>query len=360
MTPRPLGPHAAALACAVLAMACGAQNGARDTPTPSVADPAVAAPDFEPAADDAVPLPPNRTEAFHRVADPRPGDLRVDDHADLLPADYRPEDPTVRTGLAYGDHPAQLLDLHLPDAPDAPTVVFIHAGGWGPGGRDPVPPMVLRFVERGYAVASVEYRGAPEHRFPAAVEDTKRAIRWLKTAPEIAEAIDGDRIVLFGASSGGLLAALVAATPGRFEPGDLPVAMAGADSSVAGIVSAVGPTDLVAMFPDPHPWARGAIEAWLGCTGCSDERLVEASPVTYLDGDLPPAYWAYGGLDPIVDATVQGATMAAAWGERVGADNSWFDLVDGQAHNLDHTTINQRALERFVDRTVGRIAAAEG
>jgi len=233
-------------------------------------------------------------------------------------------------------------------------VLFIHPGGWGSGGRDLVPAMVLRFVERDYAVASVDYRGAPDAIFPAQLEDVKRAIRRLKEYGADTGSVAADRIVVYGASSGGILASLVAATPGRFEPVDDPVPQPGVDSAVAGVVSVVGPTDLVSLFDEPNPWAEGAIGIWLGCGPCTDTQLGAASPIDLLQPGLPPAYWAFGGLDAVVPAATQGPTMAEAWAEVAGADNSWLDVVDGAGHNLDHTVLNQRAIEDFVDRAVGR------
>jgi acetyl esterase/lipase len=320
-----------------------------DSPGSTTPDPATTTASAPPGdADD--PLP-----SFVTVPDPRPGDLRTEADADLLPADYTPmlANPAI-VDFAYGPDPEQRLDLWLPSEPDAPVVVFVHPGGWGPGGRELVPAMVLRFVERGYAVASVDYRGAPGEIFPTQVEDVKRAIRRLKEYSLTDGPIDGDRIVVYGASSGGILASLVAATPGRFEPPNLSTIQRSVDSTVVGVVSVVGPTDLVTMFDDPNPWAEGAIGVWLGCAPCLDEQLAAASPINLLQADLPPAYWAFGEVDAVVPAATQGPPMAEAWGAIAGADNSWLEIVDGAGHNLDQTVINQRSIEDFIDRAVGR------
>ena len=284
------------------------------------------------------------------VPDPRPGDLRSDPDADVLPADYTaPEAHTTMLDLGYGDDPEQRLDLYLPAEPLAPVIVFVHSGGWISGGREAVPSMVLRFVERGYAVASIGYRLAPDHPFPASVEDVKRAIRWLRVFSQEDGLIDGERIVAVGTSAGGHIAAMVAATPGRFEPADLTDAQAAVDSTVAAVVSIVGPTDL-ATFSRPDTFAEELTEALLGCAPCGPEALAEASPVSYVDRDLPPAYWVYGEDDDLVDPVTQGAAAASAWAAAVGESMSWFDLVAGCGHNIDCSTVNQRSLEEFVDR----------
>lgn len=288
------------------------------------------------------------------VPDPRPGDLRLAEDADVLPADYvAPDAHTTMRDVAYGDAPAQKLDLYLPAQPSAPVVMYLHSGGWVGGERAPVPSMALRFVERGYAVVSVGYRLAPEHPFPASVEDVKRALRWLRVYSQEEGLIDGDRIVVFGTSAGGHLASIVAATPGRFEPTDLTASEAQFESTVSGVVSAVGPTDLVAFYESPHPWAKGLTEALLGCDPCESEQLVEASLFGYLDGDLPPAYWVYGEDDDLVDSVSQGAAAASAWAENSDASSSWYDSVAECGHNIECDTRNQRSLEQFVDRAVG-------
>ena len=51
----------------------------------------------------------------------------------------------------------------------------------------------------------------------------------------------------------------------------------------------------------------------------------------------------------LVEPTSQGAAIASVWSEENGDGSSWLDLVGGSAHNIDHTTINQRYVERFVD-----------
>ncbi len=71
-----------------------------------------------------------------------------------------------------------LLDLYLPDVQDgAPLVVWIHGGAWRSGSKANMPLTWL--VEKGYAVASIDYRLSPVARFPAQVHDCKAAIRLL-------------------------------------------------------------------------------------------------------------------------------------------------------------------------------------
>src|SRR5829696_2873512 len=100
-------------------------------------------------------------------------------------------------------------DLHLPDPAriPAPAIVWIHGGGWRFGNRRVGPGLSRFFAARGFAMAAIDYRLTRRAIFPALIEDVKTAIRWLRSVSP-SYGIDGARIGLWGASSGGHLAAL--------------------------------------------------------------------------------------------------------------------------------------------------------
>ena len=286
------------------------------------------------------------------VPDARPGDLRVDPSGDVLPSDYVPGPAvTVFNDLVYGPDPIHRLDLHLPAGagPSTPVLVYLHSGGWVGGDKTGIPDMVRRYVERGYALASVDYSLAPDHPFPAPVHDVNLAIRWLKHYAATEGVFDGDRMVLTGASAGGHLAAFAAATQGRYDPPTIPPDLVGFDTEVVGIVAFVAPTDLVQQYDQPHDWSRGITSAFAGCFPCTPEQLIEPSVATHLHADLVPAYWIYGEEDPLVDAAAQGVAIAEAWADHAGADRSWLDVVDGEDHDVDASQVNVRSLDEFVD-----------
>jgi len=110
-----------------------------------------------------------------------------------------------------GGHDQQ-LDLYAPGAPNFPTILFIHEGGLTAGDRkdEPYQRMCRTFQDMGIACAAANYRLAPGHRWPAQPDDVAAAFAWLKRHI-IEYGGDPRRIFLFGHSSGGLLAAIVAA-----------------------------------------------------------------------------------------------------------------------------------------------------
>src|SRR2546421_1648971 len=115
------------------------------------------------------------------------------------------------------------LDLYLPpagrSAAPRPFVVYVHGGGWlnghtrQSGAFQNWPNVLASLAARGYVVASVEYRLSGEARFPAAVQDLRAAIRWLRSQAST-YGIDRNRGLLWGASAGGQLAALAATSCG--------------------------------------------------------------------------------------------------------------------------------------------------
>ncbi len=120
---------------------------------------------------------------------------------------------TSLKGIAYADaSPAQYLDLYIPADTEHPRLlVLIHGGGFLFGDSDTrqVRWMYRYFRDHGYAVASVNYRLAEEAPYPAALEDCRSALRFLRENADT-YGYSADRIALFGESAGGYLATMCA------------------------------------------------------------------------------------------------------------------------------------------------------
>ena len=262
-----------------------------------------------------------------------------------------------------------VLDLYLPAKPirrPVPVVVFLHGGGWSGGTRTTGPDFKRYFAQDGFAMASIEYRLTPSHLFPAAVEDVRTAVRWLK-ANAAAHDLDADRICLWGTSAGGHLAAVAALAPrGMFEGAANP----NQTSTVRCVLDAYGPTRFDVMDaqtaeerPTLQPAAvtitlgpaarggRGTIphddpaspeSRLLGAPVQSvADRVRAASPMTYVSKDAPPFLIMHGLADNSVphgqSVLLYDALKAA------GADASLV-LIDG----LPHTFFNRSDLDEVV------------
>jgi hypothetical protein len=268
--------------------------------------------------------------------------------------------------VRYGPQRYQLLDLHLPRqagrARRLPTIVYLHAGGWIAGSRANVADAATAQLARGYAVASIDYRLATPGvvgSFPGAIDDVKRAIRFLKGHAGT-WGLDPTRVVLMGASAGGYLAAISGAAVGQLEP-EFTGPLAGVDSGVVAIVDIVGPTDLTQFSVTPHPWAAPLTADFLGCrlrngrAACPPELLRTASVAPYVSTASPPIFMAYGATDNLVVPSTQGAPLARAWVHAHHGDARWavYEVVRGGGHNIGAGQIDMHDLDQFLDHAVG-------
>jgi len=132
-------------------------------------------------------------------------------YRDICVPDQTPtEIATVRDHLIKGPDGTIRLRTYSPDAEGSvPALVFYHGGGWMLGGLDTHDALCQALAaEAGAVVTAVEYRLAPEHRFPAAVEDCYAATEWIAANAEQLGADDGT-LVTCGDSAGATLVAAV-------------------------------------------------------------------------------------------------------------------------------------------------------
>jgi hypothetical protein len=144
---------------------------------------------------------------------------------------------------------SQSLDLFLPEQGDGPFPVLfqIHGGGFEMGDkRDAHLEPFLEGIKHGLAVATVNYRLSFEAKFPAAVEDVKAAVRWLR-ANQDKYHLDGNRIVACGGSAGANLASMLGTT-GTVKEFDNPsLGNVTQSSAVQAVVSWFAPIDFQKM-----------------------------------------------------------------------------------------------------------------
>lgn len=289
----------------------------------------------------------------------------------VLAADFvAPDAPVLDKAVAYGPEPGQVADWYLPapGSSPAPVLVWLHAGGWVQGSRDPLPEVLERQVTRtGWAVVSADYRltrwdGASwVDTFPAASQDVDRLLRSVRSEAS-ARNLDASRIVVAGGSAGGHLAALAALAPGAFVASDLPAELAGPPVEVAGLMTVSAPLDLehfVASSASTVDYAR----VFLGCPApaeCDPDAVVSASPLGRLRADeandAVPMYLVAGGLDTEVPADPNARALHdLAVPRREGVDDAagmrsvWLDLVDDDDHFIDQSTMNTRYFEQWLD-----------
>ncbi len=159
-----------------------------------------------------------------------------------------PEGVRFEKGIEFSNAADQHLQLDLAQPSGKgpfPAVVCIHGGGFRAGKRESYDALCLTLAQRGYVAVTITYRLAPAFPFPAAVEDCKTAVRWLR-ANAARYNVDPSRIGVTGGSAGGHLAQFLGVTSGvrEFE-GE---GNAGESSSVACVVNYFGPSDLTKSY----------------------------------------------------------------------------------------------------------------
>ena len=196
------------------------------------------------------------------------------------------------------------LDLILPRSEEPrPTLLYFHGGGWVAGSKEVSLLRLLPYVEMGWAVVNVEYRMASVALAPAAVEDCRCALRWVRSNAE-EYGFDVDKIVVSGHSAGGHLSLTTGTLPAaagldRRCPERGPGASTqDEEMSVAAIVNWYGITDVGDLLAGVN--AKTYAVAWMG--GLTDrlEIAERVSPLTYIRAGLPPVLTIHGNADPIV------------------------------------------------------------
>lgn len=183
------------------------------------------------------------------------------------------------------------LDVYRPvDDGPRPAIVQIYGGAWQRGAPADDGWFAEYFAARGFVVFAIDYRHAPQWRWPAQIEDVREALRWI-WGHGAEHGADPSRLALVGRSAGAQLAMVAAWEPGA--------------PAIAAVVNYYGPVDLAGGYrnpPRPDPLGVRAIdEAFVG--GTPDEmpdRYRAASPITYVTGRVPPTLLVYGGRDHVL------------------------------------------------------------
>ncbi|CAL9282598.1 alpha/beta hydrolase fold domain-containing protein [Streptomyces sp. SudanB182_2057] len=281
-----------------------------------------------------------------------------------LPPPARPE-PGVRLlrGAVYavpdGSRPLE-TDLWLPEPADGPlpVVVFVHGGGWRTGLRDDPGPRFrhwrpgpfARLAGSGVAVVCPDYRLSGEARHPAQLDDLRALLVWLRDrAGELG--LDPDRVVLWGESAGGHLAALTALTRAAAGTG-------GPAVTVRGCVTWYAPTDLTRLAEDHppgrfDPWDAASREALLlgAAPAAAPGPARDASPALRVTPAAPPFLLLHGTEDELVPCAQSDRLAAALRAAGVpveqvrvpGANHLWLGLAEEE-------------VERVFARTAGFVA----
>jgi len=245
--------------------------------------------------------------------------------------------PLDRNDVEYarpGGRPL-LLDLHVPDGPGPfPAAILVHGGGFDEGSKSTnVRPLFEPLASAGFAWFGIDYRLAPEFRFPQAIEDLYSAIRWVK-ANAAAYHVDVSKIALIGESAGGFLVNYAGTH-------DAP------ETRVAAVVDLYGPVDYgtLAELRRDHPErfnmatinhhaSNGGGIHFFGAEQLDEAGLAKlraVSPLFAVHKGMPPFLCIHGDKDDQV-AFEQSPAMCDAM-HKVGAPCDLI-TIEGGGHGM--------------------------
>lgn len=198
-------------------------------------------------------------------------------------------------GITYStDHDTELtMDFYTPlgKPPATACVLVIHGGSWRSGDATQLSELNRYLVEKGIAVAAINYRLAPEWAFPSALDDVRTALKYLNDhATELN--IDPNKIVLLGRSAGAELALLAAYN-------NPPL-------GVKGVISFYGPADLVLSYRNPgNPWVIDTFKIFDDYLGKGSPEQIpqtyfQASPINFINSKTVPTLMIHGSRDELV------------------------------------------------------------
>ena len=231
-------------------------------------------------------------------------------------------------------------ELHVPVGTGPfPCVLYMHGGWWIMWSAGHVRRFTTRMAENGFLVLNLDYRLAPEHPFPAAVDDSVFAARWFA---EHAAEYGGDsrRFVIAGDSCGANLSAATI--------------LAASDIDFAGALLLYGAFDLPRLLADPLTNAgivEIAMQAYLGVAFTRQQRNPLVSPIyAELDG-FPPCYISCGDEDSLLPQSLAlgealfRANVPVALSVVEGADHAFIYLE----HTLEGATPEVDRIIQWLD-----------
>ena len=213
-----------------------------------------------------------------------------------------PEDVVFESAIedSNPDNQHLQLDIARPKTGDGPfpAIICIHGGGFRAGNRNGYDGLILKLAQQGYVAMTVSYRLAPKYQFPAAVHDTKAAVRWAR-ANATTYKIDPARIGTTGSSAGGHLAQFLGVTADvkEFE-GD--GGHAKESSAVTCVVNVYGPSDFTKSYGKSVDAAE-VLPLFLGGNlEKARKQHLKASPLYWVTPNAVPTLCIHGTDDKYV------------------------------------------------------------
>lgn len=247
------------------------------------------------------------------------------------------------------------LDLYLPKnrTNPTPTLILFHGGGWVDGQKERNVLFLLPYLAMGWSAINVEYRTGHQSPAPAAVEDTRCALRWINYhAREYS--LDTSKFVLTGTSAGGHLSLITGMLPAntvfdrqctiqgndRWNMATVP------EPKVAAIVNWFGISDVADLLDGPN--AKNYVREWFGSMSNAEQLAKQVSPINYVRAGLPPIITIHGENDDVAPYNHSVRLHAAL--DKAGVPNQLV-TIRGRKHggfNRDEMASSYTAIREFL------------
>lgn len=253
-----------------------------------------------------------------------------------------PSEPVVHENIVYGMHGglALLMDVYRPAEANGSALLMIPGSGFhAPRGYDAEPmkddetlaAIIQPCLDLGFTVFTINHRGAPIFRYPAPLEDVRRAARFVRHhAAEYG--VTEKALAAVGLSSGGTMALMLGLQESEGDP-DAEDPVERESASVDVVAALWSPTNFATM-----DWVGFAgvmfVTSYLGvpyAPGALDGPHEEASPITWVDADDPPVLLVHGAADRVVPV-VQSFSLFETLRD-VGVDVEYF-TIPNRPHGL--------------------------
>jgi len=275
---------------------------------------------------DALQPPPGYKTRLEILAAFGNGKLEIIDRETPLP-----DGVLLEKDIEYGNadgHSLQ-LDLYRPaETPKpAPALLFIHGGAWKKGKRQDYHFYTAAYAKKGYAVATASYRLTDQAPFPAAVQDCKCAVRWLRANAKKYN-IDPEQIGVVGGSAGGHLSMMLGYSDDPTLEGDS--GHKDVSSRVNAVVNIYGVYDMTTKIAKESDDVKKFLQ---GKSYEESPKLYrQSSPRFHLDEKDPPTLILHGTIDEIVP--VAQSDRLAAHLKRLNIPHN-YGRLDGWPHTMD-------------------------
>lgn len=230
---------------------------------------------------------------------------------------------------------------------ESPCVIVIHGGSWSEGDSKQLPALNSYLANKGYNVAALNYRLAPEFKCPSPVEDVKYAINYL-TENAGALKIDTSNFILLGRSAGGQIALLAAYTCNN--------------PNIKGVISFYSPADMVwGAGIKGNTWVINTDKVLSDYIGGSlkeyRQKYTASSPVEFIDSSSTPTLIIHGQADVLV--AFEHSTRLQKKLNKYNVKNYLLDLpcaTHGCDYNINGPSgqVTTFTIERFINSVVSK------